>query len=184
MELPIFISEQPGCTYYYSPLSVYNLGVVNHAHLYDNGIITEHMHCHVYNEGVGKRAQIMLRHWLLRRYDSWIFSEMIQLAVSVILFLTTALDKTKTIQSWSLRHGYGRWDISKRLILFSSLLVTQKMPLTDFLTHWKSCIVNRIFLPCRVCSIAWMDQTWLQSYQRHPKTSLTTIHFLKLYTEI
>ena len=40
---------------------MYNLGVVNHshvnhAHLYNNGIIAEHMHCHVYNEGVGKKG--------------------------------------------------------------------------------------------------------------------------------
>ena len=56
MELPIFNMEQLGCTYYYSPLSVYNLGVVEHAHKYNNGTVTEHMHCHVYNEGVGKKG--------------------------------------------------------------------------------------------------------------------------------
>ncbi len=56
MELSIFYSEQPGCTYYYSPLSMYNLGVVNHAHVYDNGTIVEHMHCRIYNEGVGKKG--------------------------------------------------------------------------------------------------------------------------------
>jgi hypothetical protein len=32
MELPIYNKEQPRCTYYYSPLIVYNLGVVNHVH--------------------------------------------------------------------------------------------------------------------------------------------------------
>ena len=32
MELPVYNKEQPGCTYYYSPLSIYNLGVVNHAY--------------------------------------------------------------------------------------------------------------------------------------------------------
>ena len=37
MELPIYYFQQPGCTYYYSPLSVYNLGMVNHAHVYDDG---------------------------------------------------------------------------------------------------------------------------------------------------
>lgn len=56
MELPIFNSQQPGCTYYYSPLSVYNLGMVNHAHVYENGEIKEHMYAHVYHEGVGKKG--------------------------------------------------------------------------------------------------------------------------------
>ena len=57
MELPVYNKEQPGVTYYYSPLSIYNLGIVNHAHVYDeDGRVTEHMHCHVYHEGVGKKG--------------------------------------------------------------------------------------------------------------------------------
>jgi hypothetical protein len=56
MELPVYNKEQPGITYYYSPLSIYNLGMVDHAHVYDDGRVTEHMHCHVYHEGVGKKG--------------------------------------------------------------------------------------------------------------------------------
>ena len=57
MELPIYNSEQPGVTYYFSPLSVYNLGMVNHGHDYgDDRGVSEHMHCHVYHEGVGKKG--------------------------------------------------------------------------------------------------------------------------------
>jgi hypothetical protein len=56
MELPTYRREQPGVTYYYSPLSVYNLGIVNHAHLCDDGRVTEHLHAHVYHEGVGKKG--------------------------------------------------------------------------------------------------------------------------------
>ncbi len=52
MELPSFNSEQPGCTYYFSPLTVFNLGVVNHAHTYNDGRVSEHMHAHLYHEGV------------------------------------------------------------------------------------------------------------------------------------
>ena len=52
MELPSYQKEQPGCTYYYSPLSVYNLGVVNHAHVYDDGRVSARLHAHVYHEGV------------------------------------------------------------------------------------------------------------------------------------
>ena len=54
-ELPVYNDEQPGCTYYYSPLSVYNLGVVNHAHDYGNGMIAAHMHCHIYHKGIAKK---------------------------------------------------------------------------------------------------------------------------------
>ncbi len=36
--------------------NIYNLGIVDHAHIYDDGRVTEHMHCHVYHEGVGKKG--------------------------------------------------------------------------------------------------------------------------------
>ena len=32
MKLPIFNSKQPGCTYYYSVMTLNNLGMVDHAH--------------------------------------------------------------------------------------------------------------------------------------------------------
>ena len=56
MEIPVYKEQQPGCTYYFSPLSMYNLGVVNHGHIYNNGKIGEHMYAHVYQEGVGKKG--------------------------------------------------------------------------------------------------------------------------------
>jgi hypothetical protein len=56
MELPVYNKEQPGVTYYFSPLSIYNLGMVNHAHEYANGEVKEHMYAHVYHEGVGKKG--------------------------------------------------------------------------------------------------------------------------------
>ncbi len=55
MELPVYNQEQPGVTYSYSPLSVYNLGVVNHALEYPNGEVKEHMYAHAYHKGVGKK---------------------------------------------------------------------------------------------------------------------------------
>ena len=56
MELSVFNDNQPGCTYYYSPLGVYNLGVVNHAHDYGTGEFKEHIYAHVYHEGDGKKG--------------------------------------------------------------------------------------------------------------------------------
>ncbi len=48
MKMPVYNQEQPGYSYYYSPLSVYNLGVVNHAYKYgvSDGKVEykEHMH--------------------------------------------------------------------------------------------------------------------------------------------
>jgi hypothetical protein len=56
MELPSYNSEQPSCTYYFSPLTVFNFGVVNQAHAYNDGRVAEHMHAHLYHEGVGKKG--------------------------------------------------------------------------------------------------------------------------------
>ena len=56
MELPLYNQQQPGTSYYFSPLSVYNLGFVDHAYEYKDGSITEHMLAHVYHEGIGKKG--------------------------------------------------------------------------------------------------------------------------------
>ena len=37
MEIPVFINQQPGVSYYYRPLSIYNLGMVDQAHNIGNG---------------------------------------------------------------------------------------------------------------------------------------------------
>jgi hypothetical protein len=52
----VYNKERPGCTYYFSPMSVYNLGAVGHAHVYDDGWVSEHLHCHVFTEGIGKKG--------------------------------------------------------------------------------------------------------------------------------
>ena len=56
MESPSFHQEQPGCAYYYSPASIYNFGVVNHSHVYPDGKVGKHLHCHVYHKGIGKKG--------------------------------------------------------------------------------------------------------------------------------
>jgi hypothetical protein len=56
MPCPCYNSNQPGCTYYYTPLNIYNFGVVDHSHDYGNRTIGNHMHCHVYHEGIGKKG--------------------------------------------------------------------------------------------------------------------------------
>ncbi len=56
MELPLFNSQQAGATYYFSPMKVNNLGMVDHAHKYPDGSVSTHMHCHVYTDAVGKKG--------------------------------------------------------------------------------------------------------------------------------
>ena len=58
MELPSFKNEQPGTVYYFSPLNIYNLGVVNHAHVYEGkeNDPKEHMYARVYHEGIAKKG--------------------------------------------------------------------------------------------------------------------------------
>lgn len=52
----VYNKEQPGVTYYYSPLTIFNLGMVDQANLQDDGEIKDHMYCHVYHEGVGQKG--------------------------------------------------------------------------------------------------------------------------------
>ncbi len=53
MEIPSFEGNQPGDTYYFIPLSVYNLGIVNFAHIQRGETEPkDHMLCHVYHKGV------------------------------------------------------------------------------------------------------------------------------------
>jgi hypothetical protein len=37
-------------------VSIYNLGIVNHAHIYNSGEAKEHLHVHVQHEGIGKKG--------------------------------------------------------------------------------------------------------------------------------
>ncbi len=56
LEMPCFGANQLGDTYYFTPLSVYNLEVVNcaHVHLGDTEP-KDNMHCHVYHEGIAAK---------------------------------------------------------------------------------------------------------------------------------
>ncbi len=57
MEMPSFGGNQPGDTYYFTPLSVYNLGVVNCAHIHSGETEPkDHMHCHLYHEGIASKG--------------------------------------------------------------------------------------------------------------------------------
>jgi hypothetical protein len=48
MEIPVCKDQQPGATYYYSRLSIYNLGMVDEAHNNGDGEFMDHLFCRVY----------------------------------------------------------------------------------------------------------------------------------------
>jgi hypothetical protein len=56
MEVPVLNNAQFGASYYMSPLSIYNLGMVDQAHVQEDGQVKDLMYCHVYHEGVGSKG--------------------------------------------------------------------------------------------------------------------------------
>ena len=56
MQLPTFKGEQPGPLYYYSPITVLNIGMVDHAHAYPDVEVGAHMYTHVYHKDTGKKG--------------------------------------------------------------------------------------------------------------------------------
>ncbi len=56
MEMPCFGGNQPGDIYYFTPLSVYNLGAVNCAHVHEGETDAKNqMHCRVHHEGIASK---------------------------------------------------------------------------------------------------------------------------------
>ena len=57
IEIPVFQDQQPGATYYYSPLSICNLGMVDQAHNNGDGKFKDDLF--VYHKGVGLKKKTM-----------------------------------------------------------------------------------------------------------------------------
>jgi hypothetical protein len=51
----IFVVDY-GQNNYFSPMKVNNLGMVDHAHKYPDGLVSKHMHCHVCTDAVWKKG--------------------------------------------------------------------------------------------------------------------------------
>ena len=56
MELPHYAHEYPGCTYSYSLLGVYKLGIMDHTGDYGDGVFDVHLHVQVNHEGIAKKG--------------------------------------------------------------------------------------------------------------------------------
>ena len=98
MELPLFNEQQAGATYYLSPMTVNNLGIVNHAHVYPDGKVSEHMHCHVYTDAVGKKGANNVASLIMKTLrDLNLLRSDVQ-GGELNMYLMIALGKIKTTQ--------------------------------------------------------------------------------------
>ncbi len=67
LEMPCFGGYQPGDSYYFTPLSVYKLGVVNCAHFHAGETdAKDHMHCYVYHEGIASKGASDVASFILK----------------------------------------------------------------------------------------------------------------------
>lgn len=102
MEAPFLGFTQPGDTYYLTPYSVYCFGMVNAAHLYDQGIhenqLGDHMHAHVYEEKTGSKGANNVASLIMKTLGELGFLTDGQKGKKLSIFLTTAVAKIKTIQ--------------------------------------------------------------------------------------
>lgn len=56
MALPHFGAHQPGDTYYYTPLNLFNFGVADVSFVGDDGEEADHLYCHLFKEGDGGKG--------------------------------------------------------------------------------------------------------------------------------
>jgi hypothetical protein len=70
IEIPCFNSQQPGCTYYYSTLTINNFGVVDHSHVMFTEKIRLRITCTAMYimRGLERRVELMLHHYLSTHY--------------------------------------------------------------------------------------------------------------------
>ncbi len=94
----MYNKEQHGCTYYFSPMSIYNLGVVDRTHVYDDGGVSEHLHCHVYTEGVGKKGANNVALLIMKTLRKLNLLCKDSVGSELNFFLISAPAKTKTTQ--------------------------------------------------------------------------------------
>ena len=109
MELPIYNSEQPGVTYYFCPLSVYHLGMVNHGPDYsDVRGVSEHMHCHVYHKGVGKKGANNVSSLILKTLRLLPLLREDSVGGELNIVFDNCSGQNKKIQSRNWQHGSWR----------------------------------------------------------------------------
>ena len=98
MELQVFNKEQPGCSYYFSPLGIYILGMVDQEYVAKDGEICDHMHGHVNHEGVRRKGANYVCSLIICTLFKMRILQENDIGGKLNLYLTTAVVKTRTIQ--------------------------------------------------------------------------------------
>ena len=156
MECPVFNNEQPGCTYYESPLSIYNLGVVNHVHQYEEGndrnnsrhIVTPISATKV----LQRRDQTMLYHW---SWTHWLlqFLEVEHIGGELVIIFG----------NWSKRK---KNNTALKLLAFLVEMGYFKKVQRDILVCRSSCIGKPTYSPPIYCLKHFLHQIKLQFIHR------------------
>ncbi len=148
MQLPVFNQEQPGTTYYYSPVNIYNLGVVDHAYVGngDHKNPQEHIPSHVYHEGIGKKGANNVCSLLMKTLtDNGVLNECVCGGkLNVVFDNCSGQNKNNTVLSWY--HTLLKWDTSRRSISSFWLLSTARMQLIGFSMLSRKSIVTKTFM--------------------------------------
>ena len=125
MEIPVFKIQQPGVSYYYSPLSIYNLGMVDQAHNNGNGELKDHLFCHVYHEGVGAKGANNVCSLIIKtlRLLGIMKEDDMGRELNIVFDNCSGQNKNNTVLKllvWLTKMGYFQ------KVMFFSLLATQK----------------------------------------------------------
>ena len=140
MELPIYNNEQPGCTYYFSPLSVYN----------GNGNVAPHMYAHVYHKGVGKKGANNVASLIVKTLCrlNLLHEDTASGELNIIFNNCSGQNKNNMVLKLSVwLKATGYFNCVSYIFL---LLVVLKILLIICSIHLKSSIESRIFLRWRV----------------------------------
>jgi hypothetical protein len=144
MELPVYNKEQPSCTYYFSLLSIFILGVVNHAHVYNDGRVSEHLHCHVYHKRVGKKGTNNVASLIVKmlRQLNLLCEELVSGELNVIFHNCSGQNKNNIVlrlAPWLMAMGY----FNEVNFIFVVVGHTKNL-LTAFLTLTKTRTASKI----------------------------------------
>jgi hypothetical protein len=83
--------------YYYTPLNVFNIAVVDHLHDYGNGAIGNHMYFHVYHEGIGKKGGTNVASLIVKTLQDMNILKQCDPVGELNITYSILVDKTKTM---------------------------------------------------------------------------------------
>jgi hypothetical protein len=171
----MYNKEQPGCMYYFCPMSIYNLGVVDHAHVYNDGRVGEHLHCHVYTEGIGKKGANNVALLIMKTLQklNLLCKDSVGGELNTIFDNCSCQNENNTVlklPALLMAMGYFKE------IHFIFLVVGHTQNVADCLFNLlkQEIIGSRICSRLTSCCGRWIGCRCIQSIQPWPRTLLTT----------